>query len=178
MNDINNLKPCVIWLTGLSGSGKSTLAEALALYIGKSKPVYVLDGDVLRKGLNKDLGYADNARVENIRRTAEVARILVDAGIIVIVALISPFRDDREMARKLCNQSRFFEIHVSTSLEVCENRDVKGLYKLARLGHIQNFTGLTSVYEAPLSPDFVIDTASGKLAVHVAELIGFIHSKF
>lgn len=140
----------VVWFTGLSGSGKSTLANALEVALhAKGMRTYILDGDNIRHGLNKDLGFTDADRVENIRRVAEVAKLMSEAGIIVITAFISPFRDEREMAQQLIGSDRFSEIYVSTPLEVCEKRDVKGLYRKARAGHIPNMTGINSPYEPP-----------------------------
>ncbi|MBB4012223.1 bifunctional enzyme CysN/CysC [Niveibacterium umoris] len=154
----------VIWLTGLSGSGKSTIANALesALY-GQGRHTYILDGDNIRQGLNKDLGFTDADRVENIRRVAEVANLMADAGLIVITAFISPFRQERDMARTLIGAERFREIHLSTPLEVCETRDPKGLYRKARDGSIPNMTGISSPYEPPVAPDLRIDTSQSSV---------------
>ena len=140
----------VIWFTGLSGSGKSTIANALAVALhGQGKRTYVLDGDNIRLGLNKDLGFSDADRVENIRRIAEVSKLMLDAGLVVITAFISPFRQEREMARRLIGAENFVEVHVNTPLQVCEQRDVKGLYKKARAGELPNMTGIHSPYEPP-----------------------------
>ncbi len=147
----------VIWFTGLSGSGKSTLANALEKELhARGKRTYILDGDNIRQGLNKDLGFTEADRVENIRRVAEVARLMMDAGLIVMTAFISPFRREREMARELIGPENFLEVYVSTPLEVCEQRDVKGLYKKARQGLIPNFTGVNSPYEVPNQPDLAV----------------------
>jgi len=152
-------KPCVLWLTGLSGAGKSTIADRLEQELrALGKHTYVLDGDNVRHGLNRDLGFTDRDRVENIRRVSEVAKLMVDAGLIVIVSFISPFRSEREMARNLMEEGEFFEIFVDTPLDVCEARDPKGLYVKARRGEIPNFTGIDSPYEAPGDPDLRIDT--------------------
>lgn len=150
----------VIWLTGLSASGKSTLANAIAIELANRGVMFsILDGDSLRLGLNKDLGFTDSDRIENIRRTAEVAKILVDSGLVAIVALVSPFRSDREDAKEIIGQENFIEVFVSTPLEICEKRDPKGLYKKARSGSIPNFTGIQSRYEPPISPDIEINSA-------------------
>lgn len=148
-----------IWLTGLSGSGKSTLAVCLDQKLrAQGKHVYVLDGDNLRHGLNKDLGFSQADRKENIRRVAEVARLMVDAGLIVIVAFISPFDSERKMARSMYADGEFLEIFVDTSLAVCEERDPKGLYAKARQGKLPDFTGIDSPYEIPSQPDVHIKT--------------------
>ncbi|NOX58552.1 MAG: adenylyl-sulfate kinase [Planctomycetes bacterium] len=153
---------CLIWLTGLSGSGKSTIAFELERRLTDDGfAAYVLDGDNIRHGLNGNLGFSDADRAENIRRIAEVGKLFVDAGIITITAFISPFRTDRDAARKLLAQGEFFEVWINTALDVCEERDPKGLYKKARAGEISDFTGIDSPYEAPLSPDCVIDGNSG-----------------
>lgn len=152
-------KPAILWFTGLSGAGKSTVANIVAekLHL-KGRHTYMLDGDNVRHGLNRDLGFTDAARVENIRRIAEVAKLFVDAGLIVIVSAISPFRSDREMARGLMEAGEFFEIHIDASLATCEARDPKGLYARARQGEIKNFTGIDSPYEPPAHPELRIDT--------------------
>lgn len=152
----------VIWFTGLSGSGKSTLANELerALHLA-GKHTYILDGDNIRSGLCSDLGFGDADRSENIRRIAEVSNLMLDAGLIVIAAFISPFRAERDMARKLIGTDHFIEVYVNTPLEVCEARDPKGLYKKARAGIIANMTGINSAYEAPLAPELTIDTSKG-----------------
>lgn len=150
----------LLWFTGLSGSGKSTLANALEVHfynIGFS--TYILDGDNIRSGLNQDLDFSDESRKENIRRISEVSKLFVDAGIIVLTAFISPFREDRAMAKKLVGKENFIEIHVDCPLEVCEERDVKGLYKKAREGKIKFFTGISSPFEEPENPDIRINTA-------------------
>ena len=155
---LNGHKGKVVWFTGLSGSGKSTLANALELELHRrGMRTYILDGDNIRQGLNKDLGFTDADRVENIRRIAEVAKLLMDAGMVVMTAFISPFKREREMARDLICADHFVEVYVSTSLEVCEKRDVKGLYKLARGGKIPNMTGVNSAYEPPEQPTFTIE---------------------
>ena len=157
-------KPCLIWFTGLSGAGKSTVANALDILLLKSnKHTYLLDGDNVRLGLNKDLGFSDTDRIENIRRIGEVGKLFVDAGLIALSAFISPFRSDRQMVRSLFPAGEFIEVHISTSLNVCEQRDPKGLYKKARAGKIKNFTGIDSIYEVPTEPEVVID--AGVLSV-------------
>jgi adenylylsulfate kinase len=150
----------VVWLTGLSASGKSTLARLSqrALFDAGHLAI-VLDGDNVRHGLCGDLGFAPADRSENVRRVAHVARLFADSGLLVIVALISPYREDRDRAREICNPD-FLEVYVETSVETCEKRDPKGLYKKARAGQIQEFTGISAPYEAPLRPDFVIDCES------------------
>jgi bifunctional enzyme CysN/CysC len=151
----------VVWLTGLSGAGKSTLANVLAQRLhAAGRAAYVLDGDNLRHGLNRDLGFTDADRVENIRRVAEVARLMADAGLIVITAFISPFRSERALARSRMDGIAFVEVHVDTPLAVAEQRDPKGLYAKARRGELPNFTGIDSPYEAPESPELSIDTSA------------------
>jgi adenylylsulfate kinase len=156
---IKQQTPMCLWMTGLSGAGKSTLANALEQELNKkSKHTYILDGDNLRHGLNSDLGFSEADRNENVRRVAEAAQLMVDAGLIVIVGLISPFKQERDWARSLFQPNQFKEIYISTSLEECEYRDTKGLYQKARLGEIKDFTGIDSPYEAPDNPDVIIDT--------------------
>ena len=150
-------KSPVIWLTGLSGSGKSTIANELANKLQQmGKLAYILDGDNVRMGLNKDLGFSDDDRKENIRRIAEIAKLLSDAGVIVITAFISPFREERENAKDIIGRDNFIEVFVRTSLETCEKRDPKGLYKKARAGEIPMFTGIDSPYEEPLNYDIMV----------------------
>jgi len=152
-------KPCVIWFTGLPGAGKSTIANVLEQRLcAAGYHTYLLDGDNVRHGLNKDLGFTHQDRVENIRRVAEVSRLMADAGLIVLVALISPFRADRRMARELLPAGEFIEVFVDTPLAVAESRDPKGLYKKARCGDLKNFTGVDSPYEAPDDPEIRVDT--------------------
>jgi len=170
-------QPCIIWLTGLSGAGKSTLANALeSALIQNGHHSYILDGDNIRHGLNKDLGFSARDRVENIRRIGEVAKLLVDAGLIAVTAFISPFRADREMVRKLVAPGDFIEIYVKASIEVCEQRDPKGLYAKARAGLIKEFTGIDSPYEAPESPELVIDTAEIPLQQSTAKILDYLVS--
>jgi bifunctional enzyme CysN/CysC len=161
----------VLWFTGLSGSGKSTIANALEVELhGRGLHTYILDGDNIRQGLNRDLGFTDTDRVENIRRIAEVAKLMMDAGLIVMTSFISPFRRERDLARELIGPDNFIEIFVDTPLEVCEQRDVKGLYKKAREGKIPNMTGVNSPYEAPLAADITIRTQETPLAESVRVL--------
>ena len=171
---LNGHKGKVIWFTGLSGSGKSTLANALekALH-AQGKHTYILDGDNIRQGLNKDLGFTDADRAENIRRIAEIARLMMDAGLIVMTAFISPFRQEREMARRLIGKDNFVEVYVDTPLEVCEQRDPKGLYKKARNGDIPNMTGINSLYETPSRPDLVIEEDTESILNAVGKLMEF-----
>jgi bifunctional enzyme CysN/CysC len=152
-------KPCVLWFTGLSGSGKSTIANLVEQRLhALGRHTYLLDGDNVRHGLSKDLGFTDADRVENIRRVAEVARLMVDAGLIVLVSFISPFRAERDMARRLLEAGEFFEVFVDTPLAVAETRDPKGLYRKARRGELKNFTGIDSPYEVPENPEVRVDT--------------------
>ena len=167
-----NQRPATLWLTGLSAAGKSTLAVALERkLIDQGRACYVLDGDNVRHGLNRNLGFSSEDRTENIRRIAEVARLMNDAGLIVITAFISPCRADREAARKIIGAGYFREVHVSTSLSVCESRDPKGLYAKARAGKVANFTGISSPYEIPESPDLIIDTSQLPLDQAASQLI-------
>jgi len=169
------MQAATIWLTGLSGAGKSTLANGLKSRLTEQRRrVFILDGDTLRNGLCRDLDFSQAGRAENIRRTAEVARILNDAGITVVAALISPLVVQRELARSIIGDSRFMEIFVSADLTTCESRDCKGLYAAARVGNLPNFTGIGSRYEPPVSPELVIDTtrlsqsaALDRLTTHV-----------
>ena len=172
---INGHKGQVLWLTGLSGSGKSTIANALEKQLyAEGKKTYLLDGDNIRHGLNKDLGFTDKDRVENIRRVAEVAKLMCDAGLIVITAFISPFRTEREMARSLFQSDEFKEIFISTPLKIAEQRDPKGLYKKARSGEIPNFTGINSPYEKPINPELTIDTSKTSITQSVKKILGII----
>ena len=172
---MNGHKGQVLWMTGLSGSGKSTIAnEVEKILYSQGKKTYILDGDNIRHGLNKDLGFTDKDRVENIRRVAEVAKLMCDAGLIVITAFISPFRLEREMARSLFEKNDFKEIYISTPLKVAEKRDPKGLYKKARQGKIPNFTGIDSIYEKPTNPELEIDTSKVSLSKAVKKILNII----
>ena len=152
-------RPCILWFTGLPASGKSTTANRVERKLAAlGRHSYLLDGDNVRLGLNRDLGFTDADRVENIRRVAEVAKLFVDAGLIVLVSFISPFRDERRMARELVEEGEFVEIFVDTPLEECEPRDPKGLYRKARAGEIANFTGIDSAYEPPQNAEIVLRT--------------------
>ena len=154
---IKDQKPCILWFTGLSGSGKSTIANAVeSALLASGKHTYLLDGDNIRMGLNRGLGFSEQDRVENIRRIGEVAKLFVDAGTIVLSAFISPFQKDRDAVRALVEAGEFIEIFVDTPLDVCEKRDPKGLYKKARSGEIPDFTGISSPYEAPRKPEIRI----------------------
>lgn len=157
--ELLNQKPLLIWFTGLSGSGKSTLAVQLeAVLHSKGYKTYLLDGDNIRAGINKDLSFTDADRIENIRRIGEVANLMLDSGMVVLSAFISPFQADRDQVKKIVGAESYFEVFVDTPLEVCEQRDVKGLYKKARAGEIKNFTGIDSAYEIPARPDIIIQT--------------------
>jgi bifunctional enzyme CysN/CysC len=157
--DLKNQKPAVLWFTGLSGAGKSTIANLVEKKLVRmNRHTFLLDGDNVRHGLNKDLGFTDADRVENIRRVGEVAKLMTDAGLIVLTAFISPFRSERQMVREMMQPGEFIEIFIDTPLADAEKRDVKGLYKKARAGQLANFTGIDSPYEAPLDAEIRIDT--------------------
>lgn len=168
--------PATVWFTGLSGSGKSTLAFAVEQALTeRGAAAYVLDGDDVRHGLNRDLGFAPADRTENIRRIGEVCRLMHDAGLIVLTAFISPYRADRDAVRDLHPDGGFLEVHVDTPLEVCEARDVKGLYARARTGDIPDFSGISAPYEPPTRPDLTVDTTDQPLdacVTHVLDLLG------
>lgn len=174
---IKGQKPCILWFTGLSGSGKSTVANAVEVKLAElQKHTYLLDGDNVRHGLNKDLGFSDEDRVENIRRIGEVSALFVDAGIVVLTAFISPFRQDRETVRALVKEGEFIEVFVDTPLEVCEQRDPKGLYVKARKGEIPEFTGISSPYEAPEQAEIHI---KGEPSVEesVEQIVSYLQNK-
>jgi len=169
-------EPCVIWFTGLSGAGKSTLAEALESSLqAAGLHTYLLDGDRLRLGLNRDLGFSEQERQENIRRAGEVAALMTEAGLIVLAAFISPFRADRDAVRQLL-PGRFVEVFIDTPLHVCEARDPKGLYRRARAGLIQNFTGLDSPFEAPQAAELRFDTSSCSVEEAVQQIHDYLRS--
>jgi bifunctional enzyme CysN/CysC len=158
---LKSQKPAILWFTGLSGAGKSTIANIVEKKLARmNRHTFLLDGDNIRHGLNRDLGFTDADRVENIRRVGEVAKLMSDAGLIVIAAFISPFRSEREMVRQMMSPGEFVEVFIDTPLADAEARDVKGLYKKARAGELQNFTGIDSPYEAPLNPEIRIDTTT------------------
>jgi bifunctional enzyme CysN/CysC len=177
-SELNSQKPCVVWFTGLSGSGKSSIANILEQKLHTiGKRTYLLDGDNVRHGLNKDLGFTDTDRVENIRRVAEVSKLMIDAGLITLVSFISPFKSERQMARDLLSSDEFFEIFVNTPLEECEKRDPKGLYKKARAGELKNFTGIDSSYEKPENPDLILNTESSNAEELTDQIINFLQLK-
>lgn len=175
---LNGQPPVILWFTGLSGAGKSTIANLLErkLY-ALGKRTYLLDGDNVRQGLNRDLGFTEADRVENVRRVAETAKLFVDAGLITLVALISPFRAERRMARAIVADGEFIEIFVSTPVEICEQRDPKGLYRKARRGEFRNFTGIDSPYEPPEHPDLILDTAAGSAERLADEVMQFLRRR-
>ncbi len=168
----------LVWFTGLSGSGKSTLAVQLEAQLhAKGYHTYLLDGDNIRAGLNKDLTFTDEGRIENIRRIGEVAKLMMDAGIVVLSAFISPFQADREQVKQIAGAARYIEVFVDAPLELCEQRDVKGLYRKARAGEVKNFTGIDSPYEVPVSPDIVINTGEMSVEEGVAELVKVVEPR-
>ena len=176
---IKNQKGRVIWLTGLSGAGKSTIADLVEKRLhADGRHTYLLDGDNVRHGLNRDLGFTEEDRVENIRRVAEVSKLMVDAGLIVLVSFISPFRAERRLARDLLGEGEFVEVHVDTPLAVAEARDVKGLYKKARAGELKNFTGIDSPYEAPESPEIVVDTTTMSPEDAAERIVAWLDGRF
>jgi bifunctional enzyme CysN/CysC len=175
---LNGQKPVLLWFTGLSGAGKSTIANNLERKLhALGKRTFVLDGDNIRHGLNRNLGFTDADRVENIRRVAEVAKLFVEAGLITMVAFISPFRAEREMARELVGPDEFVEIFVDTPLEICEQRDPKGLYRKARRGELRNFTGLDSPYEQPETPELTLDARNDRAQDLADRVITFLQQR-
>ena len=174
-NKLNNHRSIVLWFTGLSGSGKSTLAHALEEKLfQKGCRTFVLDGDNVRHGLNSNLGFSETGRTENIRRISEVSKLMLESGLIVMTAFISPIKKDRNEARKLISSGDFIEIYCKASLETCENRDVKGLYKRARAGEITNYTGIDSPYEVPENPELIVDTDNQSLEESVSSILNFL----
>ncbi|MGN7469775.1 adenylyl-sulfate kinase [Brevibacillus sp. SAFN-007a] len=168
-------RSCVLWFTGLSGAGKSTLANAVEQELNRrGLASYVLDGDNIRHGLNKGLGFGEEDRKENIRRIGEVAKLFVDAGVIVLTAFISPYRSDRELARSLVEAGEFIEVYVKCPLEECERRDVKGLYEKARRGEIGQFTGISAPYEEPIQPELVIESSRQTIEDSVAAVLAYL----
>lgn len=168
-------KPCILWFTGLSGSGKSTIASAVEQRLFEmGHHTYLLDGDNVRHGLNKDLGFSDADRVENIRRIGEMSNLFSDAGLIVLTAFISPFRSDRRMVRDLVADNEFIEIHMDTPLATCEERDPKGLYQKARRGEIKNFTGIDSEYEQPEAAEITINTAELSIEECADKIVSYL----
>jgi len=177
-NQKNKHQSFLIWLTGLSGSGKSTIANALEIELfNKNIQTYVLDGDNVRKGINKDLAFSPEDRTENIRRIAEIAKLMTDAGIVVLAAFISPYRKDRENIKEIVGDNNFIEVYLNTPIEECEKRDVKGLYKKARQGKIKNFTGINAPYEVPINPKIEIKTELLTVDESVASIIGVLNQK-
>ena len=171
-------RSAILWFTGLSGAGKSTLANAVnSALFEQGLSCYVLDGDNVRHGLCSDLGFSDADREENIRRIGEVAKLFLDAGVVVLTAFVSPFRSDRDRARALVEDGDFIEIHCAADLGVCEQRDTKGLYAKARAGEIKEFTGISSPYEDPANPELRIDTGNQDLETCVAQVLGYLQSK-
>ena len=174
-NKLNNHRSIVLWFTGLSGSGKSTLAHSLEERLfQRGCSTFVLDGDNVRHGLNSNLDFSEAGRTENIRRISEVSKLMLESGLIVMTAFISPFSKDRNEARKLITSDDFVEIYCKASLEKCESRDVKGLYKRARAGEIKNYTGIDSPYEAPKKPELIIDTDNQNLEDSVSTILEFL----
>lgn len=172
---IKSQKPCLLWFTGLSGSGKSTIANAVdAKLFAKGQHTYLLDGDNVRHGLNGDLSFSDEDRIENIRRISEVAKLFVDSGLIVSTAFISPFASDRQMAREKLSDGEFIEVFIDTPIDICEQRDPKGLYKKARAGEIKQFTGIDSDYDVPSSPEIHVKTAELSIEQCADQIIAYL----
>lgn len=175
---INGHKAFLIWFTGLSGSGKSTLANLLEIELhNKGLSTYILDGDNIRNGINKDLKFNPIDRTENIRRIAEISNLMIDAGILTIAAFVSPYSKDRENVKKIVGEDNFLEIYVNTSLKECEKRDVKGLYKKARLGEIINMTGISDPYEEPISPSLEVKTDQKSVQETLKIILNFVNNK-
>lgn len=173
--DLKKQKPCLLWYTGLSGSGKSTVANAVdALLFELGYHSYLLDGDNVRHGLNGDLDFTDQARIENIRRISEVSKLFLDAGLIVSTAFISPFAQDRASAREKLDANEFIEVYIDTPIDICEQRDPKGLYKKARQGEIKDFTGIDSSYDVPQSPEIHVKTAEHSIAECAQQIVSHL----
>lgn len=163
-SELKKHKPLLLWFTGLSGSGKSTIANAVEVaLLAKGIHTYLLDGDNVRMGINSNLSFSPEDRTENIRRIAEISKLMVDAGLVVLASFVSPYREDRENVKKIVGYANFVEVFVNTPIEECERRDVKGLYKKARSGEIENFTGVNAPYESPLAPEIEVDTTKMKV---------------
>ncbi len=178
-SEIKGHRPAVLWFTGLSGSGKSTIANAVEQELNRAfcAHTYLLDGDNIRTGLNRGLGFSPADREENIRRIGEVAKLFVDAGLIVLTAFISPYRADRERVRALLPKGEFIEIYVRCPLDVCEQRDPKGLYRKARAGQIPEFTGISSPYEEPLQPELILDSGAYHVSDCAVQVIAYLQSQ-
>jgi adenylylsulfate kinase len=175
---LNGHKGCTVWLTGLSGSGKSTIAVDLEKRLcERGVRAYILDGDNIRHGLNKNLGFSPEDRTENIRRIGEVAKLFTDAGTVTVTAFISPYRADRDQVRALMTDGDFVEVHVDCPVEVCEQRDVKGLYKKARAGEIKEFTGISAPYEAPQKPELVIKTSEQSVEQSAKQIVAYLEQR-
>ena len=175
---INGHKACTVWLTGLSGSGKSTIAVDLEKRLWeRGIRAYILDGDNIRHGLNKNLGFSPADRTENIRRIGEVAKLFTEAGVVALTAFISPYRADRDQVRKIMADGDFVEVHVDCPVEVCEQRDVKGLYKKARAGEIKEFTGISAPYEAPTKPELTINTAGQSVEASAKQILAYLEKQ-
>ena len=171
-------QPLLLWFTGLSGSGKSTIANCVEEELYKNKVhTYTLDGDNIRKGLNRDLSFSPEDRAENIRRIAETAHLMMDAGLVVLAAFVSPYQRDRDHIRNIVGHNNMVEIYINTSIEECERRDVKGLYTKARKGEIKNMTGISAPYESPLDPDILINTEEVTVVEATKQIINFIKPK-
>jgi len=175
---INGHKACTVWLTGLSGSGKSTIAVDLEKRLWeRGIRAYILDGDNVRHGLNKNLGFSPEDRTENIRRIGEVAKLFTEAGVVALTAFISPYRADRDQVRTIMADGDFVEVHVDCPVEVCEQRDVKGLYKKARAGEIKEFTGISAPYEAPEKPELTINTAGQSVEASANQILAYLEKQ-
>jgi len=176
---VATIEPITLWFTGLSGAGKSTLAlEVRNCLLATGNKCFVLDGDVVRSGLNRDLSYSPKDRKENIRRIAEVARLFNDAGVVIIAALISPYREDRDMARSIIGAAKFVETHLAANLEICECRDPKGLYARARQGLIPEFTGISAPYEPPLDPHLRVPTGTSSQELCIRQIMDYVSATF